>query len=48
MKPTGKKRRGRPVNTWKGGIRESMQRGNLKNAGCFDGELWKKKIMSLG
>jgi hypothetical protein len=29
--PQGKKRRGRPVSTCKDGIRESMQRGNLKD-----------------
>jgi hypothetical protein len=28
--PQGKRRRGRPVNTWKGGIREIMEIMNLK------------------
>jgi hypothetical protein len=46
--PQGKRRCGRPVNTWKEGIRDSMQRRNLKDEECFDQELWKKKIMSLG
>jgi hypothetical protein len=45
--PQGK-RWGRPVNTWKDEIRGSMQRGNLKDEECFDRELWRKKIMSLG
>jgi hypothetical protein len=46
--PQGKRWRGRPVNTWKDGIRESMQRRNLKDEECFDRELSRKKIMSLG
>jgi hypothetical protein len=46
--PQGKKRRGRPVNTGTDGIRDSMQRGNLKDEEYFDRELWKEKIMSLG
>jgi hypothetical protein len=46
--PQGKRRRGRPVNTWKDGIRDSMQRGNLKDEECFDREIWKTKNMSLG
>jgi hypothetical protein len=45
--PQGKRRRGRPANTWEDGIRDNMQRRNLKDEGCFDRELW-KKIMSLG
>jgi hypothetical protein len=36
---------GRPVNTWKDGIRGNMQRTNLKDGECFDRELWRKKIM---
>jgi hypothetical protein len=44
----GKRRRGRPVSTGKDGIRDSMQRGDLKDEECFDCELWRKKIMSLG
>jgi hypothetical protein len=31
--PQGKRRHGRPVNTWKDGI---MQRRNLKDEECFD------------
>jgi hypothetical protein len=46
--PQQKMRRGRPVNTWKDGIRDSIQRGNLKDEECFYRELWRKKIMSLG
>jgi hypothetical protein len=46
--PQGKRRRGRPVNTWKDAIRESMQRRNLKDEECFDREIWRTKIMSLG
>jgi hypothetical protein len=46
--PQGRRRRGRPVNTWKDRIRESMQRINLKDEECFDRDLWSKKIMSLG
>jgi hypothetical protein len=46
--PQGKRRRGRPFNTWKDGIRDGMQRRNLKDEECFDRELWRKKIMSLG
>jgi hypothetical protein len=46
--PQGKRRRGRPVNTWKDGIRDSMQRRNLKDEECFDREIWRTKIMSLG
>jgi hypothetical protein len=30
MEPAGKMRHGRPVNTWEDGIRDSMQRRNLK------------------
>jgi hypothetical protein len=46
--PQGKRRRGRPVNTWKDGITDSMQRRNLKGEECFDRERWREKIMSLG
>jgi hypothetical protein len=42
--PQGKRRGGRPVNTWKDGIRDSMQRRNLKDEECFDRELWRKKL----
>jgi hypothetical protein len=35
-------------NTWKDGIKDSMQRRNLKDEEYFDRELWRKKIMSLG
>jgi hypothetical protein len=34
--PQGKMGRGRPINTWKDGIRNSMQRRNLKDDECFD------------
>jgi hypothetical protein len=40
--PQGKRRRGRPVNTWKGGMRDSMQRRYLGDGECFDRDLWKK------
>jgi hypothetical protein len=46
--PQGKRRRGGPVNTRKDGIRDSIQRRNLKHEECFDRELWRKKFMSLG
>jgi hypothetical protein len=46
--PQGKRRRGRPVDTWKDGIRDSAQKRNLKDERCFDRELWMKKIMYLG
>jgi hypothetical protein len=46
--PQGKMRLGRPDNTWKDGIRDSMQRRNLKDEECLNRELWRKKIMSLG
>jgi hypothetical protein len=32
----GKRRCSRPVNTWKDGIRHSMQRWNPKGVECFD------------
>jgi hypothetical protein len=38
---------GRPVDTWKDGIRDSMQRRNLKDAEYFDRELWRKQVMFL-
>jgi hypothetical protein len=38
----GKRWCGRPVNTWKDGIRDSMQRKNLKDEECFNQELLKK------
>jgi hypothetical protein len=37
--PQGKKRHGRPVNTWKDGIRDSMQSRNLQDEECFNREL---------
>jgi hypothetical protein len=43
--PRGKGRRGRPDNTWKDGIRDSMQRKNLKDEEYSDRELWRKKIL---
>jgi hypothetical protein len=43
--PQGKRRDGRPVNTWKDGVRDSMQRGNLKDEECFDQELRRRKIV---
>jgi hypothetical protein len=46
--PQGKRRHGRPVNTWKDGIRDSMQRRNLTDEESFDHEFWKKKIIYLG
>jgi hypothetical protein len=43
--PQGKRRHG---NIWKDWIRDSMQRRNVKDEECFDRELWRKNIMSLG
>jgi hypothetical protein len=43
--PQGKRRRSRPVSIWKGGIRDSMQRRNLKDEECFDRKLWRKIIV---
>jgi hypothetical protein len=42
--PQEKRRRGRPVDTGKGGIRDSMQRRKGKDEECFDLEVWKKKL----
>lgn len=39
--------RGKPVSTWKDGIGDSTQRGNLKDEECFDQELWKKKVFRM-
>jgi hypothetical protein len=39
----GKRRRGSRIGTWKDGIRNGMQRRNLKNEEYFDRELWMKK-----
>jgi hypothetical protein len=47
-KPQGKRKRGRPINTWTDGIRESMKRRELKDEECRDRDLWRRKIMSLG
>jgi hypothetical protein len=47
-KPQGKRKRGRPMNTWKDGIRESMKRRELKDEECMDRDLRRRKIMSLG
>jgi hypothetical protein len=44
----GERKRGRPVNTWKDGIRESKKRRQLKDEECMDRDLWRRKIMSLG
>jgi hypothetical protein len=46
--PQGKSRRGRPVNTWKDGIRDSAQGRDLMDEDSFDRELWRKKIVSPG
>jgi hypothetical protein len=32
----GKRKRGRPINTWKDGIRKSMKRRELKDEECMD------------
>jgi hypothetical protein len=42
----GKRRHGRPVNTWNDGIWDSMQRRNLKDEAYLDRELWRKITMS--
>jgi hypothetical protein len=47
-KPQGKRKRSRPFNTWKDGIRESMKRRELKDEECMYRDLWRRKIMSLG
>jgi hypothetical protein len=44
----GRRRRGRPVSTWKDGIRDNKQNRKLKDQECFDRQLWRKKIMSFG
>jgi hypothetical protein len=44
----GKRKRGRPINTWKDGIRESMKRREIKDEEYMDRDLWRRKIMSLG
>jgi hypothetical protein len=41
--PQGKRRRSRPVSTWKDGIKDSVQRRNLKDEECFAREVLKKK-----
>jgi hypothetical protein len=43
-KPQGKRKLGRPVKTWKDGIRESMKRRELKDEECMDRDLWRRKI----
>jgi hypothetical protein len=48
MEATGKRKQGRPVNTWKDRIRESMKRRELKDEECMDQDIWRRKIMSLG
>jgi hypothetical protein len=48
MEPTGERRRGRPVNTWKDGIMDSMQSRILKDEEYFDQELWKERVIFLG
>jgi hypothetical protein len=40
----GKRRRGRPVRPWKDGIRDSVERRNLKDEEYFDRELWREKL----
>jgi hypothetical protein len=42
--PQGKGSRGRPVSTRKDGIRNSMQRRNLKDEECSQQDLWRKII----
>jgi hypothetical protein len=45
--PQGTRRRDGPVNTWKDGIRDSMQIGNLRDEECSDREVWTKKKIWL-
>jgi hypothetical protein len=45
--PQGKRKRGRPIDTLKDGIRDSMKRREFKNEGYMDRDLWRIKIMSL-
>jgi hypothetical protein len=45
LEPTWKTRHGRPVNTWKDGIRDSMQSRKFRDGEYFDRELWRKKIV---
>jgi hypothetical protein len=40
----GKRRSGRPTNTWKDRIRDSLQSRNLKDDESLDRELWRKKL----
>jgi hypothetical protein len=35
---------GRPVSTWKDGIRDNMQSRKLKDQECFDREPWREKL----
>jgi hypothetical protein len=35
--PQGRRRGGRPVNAWKEGTEESLQRRNFNDDECFDG-----------
>jgi hypothetical protein len=44
-KPQGKRKRCRPINTWKDGIRESMKRRELKDEECMVRDLWRRKII---
>jgi abortive infection bacteriophage resistance protein len=41
-RPQGKSKRGRPVNTWKDEIRESMKRRELKDEEYKDQDLWRR------
>jgi hypothetical protein len=47
-KPQGKRSRGRPISTWKGGIGDSMLRRNLKNEEYFNRELRREKNYVFG
>jgi hypothetical protein len=44
--PQGKSKHGRSVSTWKNGIRDTVQRRNIKGE-YFDRELWEKKKLYL-
>jgi hypothetical protein len=43
--PQEKRRHGRPVNTGKDGVKDSIQRRNLKDEECFDREQWTKETV---
>jgi hypothetical protein len=43
MEPTAELGSEKPIDTWKDGIRDSMQRRLLKDKECLDRKLWREK-----